>query len=196
MFAIIAGLMAILVVLGATANSRFDGSKIEKALVGLLCLPMQAFGNAEFSKGSALGVASVALIGLLVSAGGLPLLLSFLFLGAAAAAFWDENGDTLPAIVVAKEYLDDEDLARLIELGERGTLLRLEDEREAARLRIAELEADNFRLVARVAELEQAVSPSALELMARNKELRHYVEVLFDATDCPDPGWRPVIAHA
>lgn len=208
MFAILSGLMTLLVVLGATINSRFDGGSIEKALVGLLCAPMLAFGHSvEFSKGWLMGVASAALIGLLLLAGGLPLLFSLLFLGVACAAFWDREGQSVE-VCVAGEYLDDADFTRLIELGkrglalqladwltlsERGNLLRLEDEREAARLRIAELEADNLRLVA---QLAQAYKPKPEELIEANEELATFFIQITNPADVPDPGWRPEPAYA
>lgn len=193
MFAILAGLMTLLVVLGAAINSRFDGGSIEKALVGLLCAPMLAFGHSvEFSKGWSMGVASAALIGLLLLAGGLPLLFSVLFLGVASAAFWDREGQAVE-VCVAEEYLDDADLAQLFELGERGNLLALEDEREAARLRIAELEADNLRLVA---QLAQAYKPAAAELLESNEELTSFFVQITNPADVPDPGWRPEPAYA
>ena len=170
MFAILAGLMTLLVVLGATNNSRFDGGNFEKALVGLLSLPMLAFQSEGFSKGFLMGVASAALIGAALAAGGLPLLLSLLFLGVASAAFWDDiRSEEIPAVGIVEEYLDDADFTRLIELGERGDLLRIEDEREAARLRIEELEADNLRLIA---QLARAYKPAATELLEDNEELQ------------------------
>jgi hypothetical protein len=208
MFAILAGLMTLLVVLGATINSRFDGGSFEKALVGLLAAPMLAFGNVKFSKGWLIGVASAALIGLLLLAGGLPLLFSGMFLGVACAAFWDRETTTIEVVEV-EEYLDDSDLTRLIELGqrglalqladwlalgERGNLLALEDEREAARQRLIELEADNLRLVARLA---QAYKPAAAELLKANIELQEIFGSLpLDAADLATPQWVREIACA
>jgi len=209
MFAFLAGLMAVLVVLGATINSRFDGGSVEKTLVGLLTLPILAFGNVQFSKGWMMGAASAALIGLVMTAGGLPLLLSLLLLGVAAAAFWDDNGKAATTPVTVEEYLDDRDLARLIKLGERGAalqladwlalggrgnLLRLQDERETAQARIAELEADNLQLVA---QLARAYKPEPEELLETNKELQEIFGSLpLDSTDTPNPQWIREPAYA
>lgn len=203
MFAILAGLMTLLVVLGAAINSRFDGGNFEKALVGLLGLPMLAFGNVKFSKGWLLGVALAALIGVVLVAGGLPLLFSLLFLGVACAAFWDREVP-VPTTCVVEEYLDDAGFAQLIELGEqglalqladwlslgeRGKMLALEDEREAAHLRIVQLEEENLRLVALVA---RAYKPAAEELLESNEELTSFFVQIANPADVPDPGWRPV----
>lgn len=127
MFAILAGLIALLVVLGAATHSRFDGSSLEKALVALLTLPMLAFENVEFSKGWLFGAASAALVGALLAIGGLPLALTLLFAAVGLAAFWDREipAEEPAAVVLVEEYLDDHDLARLIELGERGLAMQL-----------------------------------------------------------------------
>ena len=171
MFAMIAGLIAILVVLGATITTRFDGGSIEKALVGLLSLPMLAFGNEGFSKGWLVGVTSVALIGLTIGAGGLPLLLSLLFLGVACAACWDDKGE-VPEVVFVEEYLDEEELA--IELAK-------------AKVRIQELEA----------MLAQAHKPAATELAEANSELQEIFGLMpVHPADLPHPQWVREVANA
>jgi hypothetical protein len=184
MFAILAGLMAILVVLGATINTRFDGGSLEKVLVGLLALPMLAFGHsAEFSKGWLMGVASAALIGLLLIAGGLPLLLSTLFLGVAASAFWDREVP-VPEVAVVEEYLDDADFTRLIKLGERGLALQLADW-----LALGELGLQ--------AKAEALLAARAEEMVVANEELQEIFGSLpLQREDLPSPQWVREVACA
>lgn len=185
MFAILAGLMTLLVVLGATAYTRFEGGYFEKVLVGLLCLPMLALGNVQFSKGWLMGVASAALIGLLLIAGGLPLLLSTLFLGVAASAFWDrEAAATEHTVVVVEEYLDDSDLARLIKLGERGLALQLADW-----LALGELGLQ--------AKAEALLAARAEEMVVANEELQEIFGSLpLQREDLPSPQWVREVACA
>ena len=208
MFAILAGLMALLVVLAATIRSRFDGGNLEKALVGLLAAPMLAFGNVQFSKGWLIGAAGAALMGLVMAAGGLPLLLFVLFLGVALAAFWDREA-SLPEcgeVCVVEEYLDDAGFIRLIELGERGLALQLadwlalgergnqlcfEDERETAQKRIHELEADNLRLVALLAQAYKP-KPAAADLLDANQQIVRALTCF----EPQDPQIRAPSAHA
>ena len=184
MFAIIAGLMAVLVVLGATQNSRFDGDNLEKALVGLLTLPMLAFGNAEFSRGWLIGAASVALIGAVVAAGGMPLLLSILVLQVACAACWDDfRSEEIPAPVIVEEYLDDSDVAEMA----RRELAKTIAAYAMAKARIASLEA----------QIAQAYLPSAAELSNENAGLQEIFGLQpLDITDTPYPQWVREPAHA
>ena len=179
MFAILAGLMALLVVLGATINSRFDGGSFEKALVGLLTLPMQALGNVQFSKGWLMGVASAALIGAVLVAGGLPLLLSLLFLGVALAAFWDREAAAVEVVeVVVEEYLDDSDFSRLIELGQRGFALQLADWLALGELGLAIRAEDEFAAL------------TAAQLLENNEELQEiFGSFPLLPQDIPHPQW-------
>jgi len=140
-----------------------------------------------------LGLTSIALVGGTIAAGGMPLLLSILVLWAACVACWDDfQSEEIPTPAIVEEYLDDADVAEMA----RTELAKAMAREAMAKLRIRELEADNLRLVA---QLAQAYKPAAAELLEDNQAVLaawDYVEVLFDATDCPDPGWRPQVAHA
>lgn len=185
MFAILSGLMTLLVVFGATIHFRFDGGNFEKALVALLTLPMLAFGNVQFSKGWMMGAASAALIGLVMTAGGLPLFLSLLFLGVASAAFWDrEVPEVVTEVVTVEEYLDDADFTRFIELGKRGLAMQFEEW-----IALGELGLQ--------AKAETLLAARAKELLANNEELQEIFGSLpLLPQDLPNPQWVPEVACA
>jgi len=190
MFAIIAGLMTLLLVL-AGLTCCFESSKAEKALAGLLAAPMLAFGNVQFSKGYLGGLLLAGLASAALFAGGLPLLLSILILQVVVVACWDDfQSEEIPTPVVVEEYLDDEEVAD----DARRQLAKVLAREAVAKVRIAELEADNLRLAA---QLARANKPAAAELLKDNRELQEIFGTdPLDPRDPPHPNYVREIAYA
>jgi hypothetical protein len=183
MFAIIAGLMAILVAL-AGLTCCFESSKAEKALAAMLSVPMLAFGNVQFSKGWMVGYGFAAMAAATLLAGGLPLLLSILLLWVGCAASWDDfQSEEIPTPVVVEEYLDDGDVAEMA----RRELAKSLAREAMAKLRIRELEA----------QLARANKPAAAELLDANEGLQEIFGTdPLDPRDAPHPNYVREIAYA
>lgn len=183
MFAIIAGLMTLLLVL-AGLTCCFESSKAEKALAGLLAAPMLAFGNVQFSKGYLGGLLLAGLVAAALVAGGLPLLLSILLLWVVCTACWDDISEgEIPEVVVVEEYLDDTEVAD----DARRQLAKSLAREAVAKVRIRELEAEVERRDRKIAELEK---PKPQEMLQSNEELQEiFGSYPIEPADTPYPQW-------